>query len=120
MVPPDIVPGCPSAVPQNDTVDAFIQAFATNGYSPCADGLVEFGHTKVVLFVVGTTVEQAARLLTKELWWSKMGSEEDIEHEINAVSGPLYDQPVQFLRRPEPEAVPPIVETAPASPAFAH
>jgi hypothetical protein len=92
----------PPGVPFEETVPAFIAAYATIGYSPCQDGNIEHGLEKVVLFALNRAVKHAARQLQNGFWTSKMGANVDIEHDLEAVSGPVYGQPVQFLKRPIP------------------
>jgi hypothetical protein len=89
----------PPGVPYEETVSAFIQAYGTLGYFPCPHGDPEPGFEKVVLFALNGAVKHAARQLVSGLWSSKMGAEEDIEHVLNAVEGPAYGTPVQFLKR---------------------
>jgi hypothetical protein len=98
----------PPGIALSDSVASFIAAFETIGYVPCGLEAVEFGFTKVVLYATNGSVKHAARQLPNGLWWSKMGAEEDLVHVLGAVAGPSYGFPVQFLRRPIPEAVPPL------------
>jgi hypothetical protein len=95
----------PKGVPREETLAAFIAAFATKGFAPCADGSLQEGIEKVALFAkqIGGLVipTHAARQLESGQWTSKMGSLEDIHHStFNDVNGPIYGQPVQFLARP--------------------
>jgi len=94
----------PAGVPRQETIDAFIGAFATKGFSPCADGSLQDGVEKVALFAkrVGASLvptHAALQLQTGE-WTSKLGTFEDINHlTVDAVNGPAYGEPVQFLAR---------------------
>ena len=90
------------------TLSAFIAAFETLQYQQCADGSLETGYEKIVLFarmnpdgVLAPT--HAARQLPNGRWTSKIGQCEDIEHQqVEDVNGPTYGTPVQFMSRPIP------------------
>lgn len=91
----------PVGVPREETISAFLAAFATLGYEECHDGTLEEGYEKVALFAPGDLVpKHMARQLSDGEWTSKMGSSEDIVH-INAedVNGLYYGTPVRFMRR---------------------
>lgn len=92
----------PPNVPRVETVDAFVRAYETLGYVRCADGTLESGYEKVAIYVDsfgGPT--HAARQLPSGKWTSKLGGEEDIEHDtLEAVEGPLYGRSNAYLKRP--------------------
>ncbi|HEY1245738.1 MAG TPA: hypothetical protein VGF29_13015 [Hyphomicrobiaceae bacterium] len=95
----------PDGVEREETLEAFIAAFATRGYSECADASLEDGYEKIALYAVrdeGIDVPtHAARQLADGRWTSKMGRAEDIEHNtLDAVVCPVYGAPVRYLRRP--------------------
>ncbi|MBX9582766.1 MAG: hypothetical protein K2X87_20870 [Gemmataceae bacterium] len=87
----------PPSAPQEVTLPAFVAAFATLGYSPCPDGVVEPGYGKVALYTLGGVPTHAARQLPDGRWSSKLGNWYDIAH---ALDGPVYGSPALFLRRP--------------------
>jgi hypothetical protein len=92
----------PSNIPQEETVDAFILAFAKSGYRPCDTGKFENGYEKVVIYVDSTqTPTHMARQLVSGLWTSKLGDLEDIEHATpRELEGQNYGIAIQYLRRP--------------------
>jgi hypothetical protein len=90
--PPGVVRAC--------TLDAFLQAFATIGYTPCPDGSLEPGWEKVALYATDEGPAHAARQLADGRWSSKLGPEDDIEHALEGLEGTLYGSVVQYLRRP--------------------
>lgn len=100
----------PQGVPREETVDAFVAAYATKGFRECADGALESGVEKITLFarmergmVIPT---HATRQLASGDWSSKMGPLEDISHTTaDAPRGPMYGLPVCYLARPRPEPV---------------
>jgi len=90
----------PEAAPEEVTLDAFAAAFATIGYTACSTALVEKGFEKIALYATGNKPTHAARQLPNGRWVSKLGFEEDIEHTLDAVNGPVYGSVVRFFKRP--------------------
>jgi hypothetical protein len=90
----------PPGVPREETVDAFVAAFATLGYAPAQGEEIEPGFEKVTLFAHGGVPTHAARQLPDGRWTSKLGRLEDIEHDVHAVSGEAYGAVVLVLKRP--------------------
>jgi hypothetical protein len=90
----------PPGVLRERTVAAFIQAFATLGYLPCADGSVEAGWDKVAIYATYEGPTHAARQLDTGLWSSKLGPDDDIEHALEGLCGTAYGLVVAFLKRP--------------------
>ncbi len=89
----------PPSIPRETTISAFISAYATLGYEPCDSPELEDGLEKIALFVFGGEPTHAARQLPNGLWTSKLGNEEDIEHVLTAVEGPVYGQVHLYLKR---------------------
>jgi hypothetical protein len=94
----------PDGVPREATLQAFILAFGTLGYTPCDHGSPESGFEKVAIY----TNEQRspthmARQLSSGTWTSKCGQLEDIEHEtLKVLEGSRpndYGTVVQYLKR---------------------
>ena len=81
--PVEGIPGVhwPEGVPCEETVEAFLAAYATLGFKPCADATHELGIEKIALYCdeLGTPTH-AARQLASGRWTSKLGEWEDIEH----------------------------------------
>lgn len=98
----------PPGVPQEETVAAFVQALASVGFEPCPDGIREGGFEKIALYCLGTEVRHAARQEEDGTWRSKLGPDEDIEHTLDGLAGPLYGRVAAYLRRPRvhPQSVP--------------
>lgn len=91
----------PADVIREETLTAFVAAFATLGYQPCPDAELESGFEKVALFASDDGIPtHAARQLPSGRWTSKLGFLEDIEHGLGALEGDLYGRVVQVLRRP--------------------
>ena len=72
------------------------------GYQPCDTGDLETRFEKIAIYVDQVTREptHAARQLTNEIWTSKLGSLEDIEHTLEGITGAEYGEIGQFLKRP--------------------
>ncbi len=100
----------PPNVPREETVEAFVRAYATIGYIECDDGSLEADFEKVAIYAVqeaggGLTPTHAARQLLDGRWTSKLGPCEDIEHASpEDVNGPSYGDVVAYLKRPRPQA----------------
>jgi hypothetical protein len=92
----------PDGVPRAETLQSFILAFSTLGYSPCEDGTLETRFEKVAIYAdEDGTPSHMARQLQSGIWISKCGGLEDIEHEaLEALEGMEYGTVVLFLRRP--------------------
>lgn len=82
------------------TLEVFHAAFATRGYSPCVGPALEPGMQKVALYAKGTEITHAARQLASGFWTSKLGSNVDVEHELQQIEGPTYGVVVDYLSRP--------------------
>ncbi len=96
------VPGryWPASVPREESLAAFLAAFATLGYAPCPTADLEPGLEKIALYAVGNTPTHAARQLASGLWTSKLGPSLDIEHlTLDALAGGVYGDPVVVLAR---------------------
>ena len=94
----------PPSVPREETIDAFIQAYATLGYAQCIDETLTIGVEKIAIYGVRVGLDiyptHAARQLADGRWTSKLGACEDITHDtLDALSGPRYGAPVCFLAR---------------------
>ena len=94
----------PSGIERDETVEVFIQAYATIGYEPCGNGNPEPGIEKVALYAKGSqgreTPTHATLQLESGVWTSKLGALEDIEHSSpEDLSGPGYGRVVGYLSR---------------------
>lgn len=86
---PDNVAYWPEKVPREETIEAFVDAYRTLGYSPCADGEHELGHEKVALYALQRVPTHAARQLADGRWSGKLGRSVDIAHSLEALDGPI-------------------------------
>ncbi len=92
----------PPNVPREETVPAFILAFATRNYEPCDNGTLETGYEKVAIYVDSSqTPTHMARQLSSGRWTSKLGDLEDIEHQtLRQLEEGSYGHAIQYLKRP--------------------
>lgn len=92
----------PSGIPREETIDAFVNAFEFLGYTICRDANYETGYEKVAIYAKPDgRPTHAARQVASEKWTSKIGQLEDIEHDINSLSGAIYGEPIVFMKRPK-------------------
>jgi hypothetical protein len=90
----------PPDIPVQESLDAFIKAFGSIGFTPCENANVEEGYEKVALYVDRNgKPTHAARQLPNGRWTSKLGRIEDIEHELEGVTGLVYGSVAQILKR---------------------
>jgi hypothetical protein len=91
----------PSNVPVQETLDAFIKAFGSIGFTACGNANIEHGYEKVALYVdENGKPTHAARQLSSGRWTSKLGKIQDIEHELDGLTGEVYGVVAQVLKRP--------------------
>jgi len=90
----------PDGVPRQETIAAFVAAFATLGFDVVADAHQEADMEKIVLYAEGSTPTHAARQLANGWWTSKLGSSVDIEHATpDSVAGGADGEVVAILGR---------------------
>lgn len=85
--------------PAEDTLEEWIQAFATLGYRVCDSACVEAGNEKLAIYADGDFPLHAARQLETGYWTSKLGAREDIEHELEGLAGHEYGRVAVILSR---------------------
>lgn len=92
----------PSGIPFEETLDAFVLAFATLGYVRCLSGEHEVGIEKVAIYVNPSGIPtHAARQLGTGMWTSKLGREHDIVHTLDGLAGQHYGRVGAFMSRPK-------------------
>lgn len=83
------------------TMSAFIEAYQTLGYEPCDNSEWEIGFEKIAIYATADgEPTHAARQLPNGRWTSKLGRWEDIEHELEGLTGEMYGSVQQILKRP--------------------
>jgi len=96
----------PESLPEYVTLEVFVSAFRTKGYSECNDNdtTVEAGMEKVAIYAYDDgEPTHAAKQLPSGTWSSKLGGWEDIEHAtLEDLEGddPAYGKVARVLKRP--------------------
>jgi len=93
----------PPQVPRTLDLESFVKLYEVEGgYVPCADGSIEEGFEKIVIFLnLSREVSHAAKQLPSGQWTSKLGNLEDIEHNtLWSLEGDTYGFVAQYLKRP--------------------
>lgn len=89
----------PAGVAREVTLEAFLAALATAGYTPCDTPDQEPGWEKIALYALADVPTHASRQLPNGRWTSKLGPMQDVEHSLDALDGPLYGRIVRLLER---------------------
>jgi hypothetical protein len=90
--------------PAELTITAFIQAYATLGFTPCESSALEDGLEKIALYATPDgEPTHAARQLPTGKWTSTLGRWEDVEHELDGLVCEIYGAVRQVLQRPVAE-----------------
>ncbi len=91
----------PPGVENDETVVAFVAAFATLGYVPCEGERAEPGWERIALYAGADRIPtHAARQLPDGRWTSKLGRSKDIEHGLHDLEGEAYGLVIQIMKRP--------------------
>lgn len=93
----------PEDAPREETIDAFIKAYETLGYSTCSTADFENNFEKIAIYADhNNSPKHAARQIRKDVWSSKLGNCQDIAHSLEGVSGKSYGDIVVYMKRPIP------------------
>ncbi len=91
----------PEGLPDTEELASFVAFFESLGYEPCETTDLEEGFEKVALYSKDGDPSHAALQLETGEWTSKIGWEEDINHDNpELVGGDLYGEVDIVLRRP--------------------
>jgi hypothetical protein len=87
-------------VPREETLEAFIQLFATVGYQVCQNAENETNFQKIAIYVLKEKPTHVARQLNNGQWTSKLGSNEDIiHHTLEGLEGENYGQVSTIMKK---------------------
>lgn len=90
----------PVNVPREETLNAFIKAFEALGYVICETPDLEENYQKIAIYLLNEQPTHVARQLLNGKWTSKLGQDEDIEHDtLEALTGARYGQVAQIMKR---------------------
>lgn len=93
----------PPDVPREETLEAFRRAYQTLGYEVCQNYVLEEGFKKIAIYVNSSQMPtHVARQLPDGKWTSKLGQDEDIEHNnLEGLTGqPGYGEVACIMKRP--------------------
>lgn len=91
----------PEGVSRGRGIESFVDALKTVGYIECVKADIEDGFEKIAIFEKYGKFTHVARQLRNGKWTSKLGEDEDIQHnKLDSVGGGDYGKPVKFMRRP--------------------
>lgn len=81
-------------------VSNFMNMLQHQGFALCPSGAYEVGFEKVAMYAKPfDQVTHLARLLSDGTWHSKLGPDEDVIHELEALEGTKYGKVVGFYRK---------------------
>ena len=85
-----------------ETLENFVLAFGLQRYVKCDSGEVEEGCEKIAIYVgPNLNPKHAARQKSNGMWVSKLGDEEDVEHQtVSGLEGSFYGTVAQYMKRP--------------------
>lgn len=92
----------PPGIPREETIEAFQQAFQTLDYELCQDDALEPGFQKIAIYANFNKIPtHVARQLPDGKWTSKLGQDEDIEHNnLQGLTGnPGYGEVACVMKR---------------------
>lgn len=97
----------PTDVPSRLILNNLTAVYEKAGFERCESEDLEPGYEKIAIYTDRRGLPRhSARQLDNGKWTSKLGQEEDIEHDtLEAVEGPEYGRPVRYLRRRAPSSM---------------
>lgn len=88
---------------RSPSAGSLVAVFNTLGYQRCDGAVVEAGYERVVLYARDGRWTHASRQLPTGKWASKLGGEEDVEHDTpECLCGDLYGDVLCIMRRATP------------------
>lgn len=89
----------PGAI-RDQTIESLVAMFSEIGYEVCDNAFLEDGFEKVAVYEKAGLWKHAARQLPNGRWTSKLGPDEDIEHQSpDDLSGNLYGVVYSIMRK---------------------
>ena len=89
----------PERARRDDSVESWAAALSSVGFEECSSSDLEKGFEKVAIYAKDGRAEHVARQLATGLWTSKMGPNEDIEHELRGIAGSHYGEVILLMKR---------------------
>ena len=91
----------PAGARREETLPAFLAAYAALGYAPTAGADAEPGVGKVAVYARSGLPTHAARQLPTGRWTSKLGAAEDLERTLSDPFGAIDGDVAAIFARPE-------------------
>lgn len=90
----------PPGVRQDNSIESWIQVYEIHGYRRCDNTDLEQGIEKVAFYVKDGEPQHVARQLESGVWISKLGPDEDIEHNtLEGLVGETYGKVEIIMKR---------------------
>ncbi len=90
----------PEGSTREESVAAFVAAYATSGFVLCDGPDLEEGYEKIAIYASADGIPtHVAKQLPSGLWSSKLGQLQDIQHRLEDLAGSAYGNCACFLRR---------------------
>ena len=93
-------PGYHWPAQRSPLVSSLVGVFESLGFAVCDNGEIESGFDKVAIYADRGMWSHAARQLESGKWTSKLGPDEDIEHDNAECLGGLYGAVYCYMKRP--------------------
>jgi hypothetical protein len=92
----------PPGVPKDDSIATWSRVFELHGYVVCKNGVLEPDVEKVAIYAdAAQLATHVARQLESGAWTSKLGPDEDIEHNtVRGLEGDMYGTVAVYMKRP--------------------
>lgn len=102
----------PVGVPRENSIGAFAQIYAQYGFEECNSISLQAGVTKIAVLVNpdDDTPDHASLQLRSGRWLSKMWSEEDMVHTLEALQGPPLNLHVGLILQCHTNQLPRVIQ----------
>lgn len=91
----------PESAPDDENIESFIKAMHKEGFATCKNIDYELGYTKIALYAKNGLCTHACRQLSQDIWTSKMGPLNDIQHSNpQSLEGDFYGEVYCYMKRP--------------------
>ncbi|MGD0541516.1 MAG: hypothetical protein ABSB33_08360 [Tepidisphaeraceae bacterium] len=89
----------PGDLARDDSVETFLELFRRWGFYSCDNSSYEAGYEKLAVFGIDGLFEHVAIQVSDNLWISKLGNLEDIQHPLMPMEGSQYGNICHYLKR---------------------
>lgn len=92
----------PEEIPRNYWLKTYLTALATVGFSECRNHKFTQGFQVAAVYAAGGLFKHIATQIAPDVWKSKLGDYEDLEHSLKGIEGRGYGKFSTFIVRPAP------------------